>query len=188
MNKCLSTVWLIGFCCILSACTDAREDALNHQLQKIQDRSPGEIPPLPPVPVNPRTTYAANAVKSPFRTVTDNSSSDTHAPSDRPRSASDTLQPKHPQSTPSLKQLSLDKLTLVGTLQFADAATPLALIDNGQGEIHRVMVGQYLGQPVAKVTRISEQRVELEARVQDEQGEWHTRRKQLKLAVNTDDE
>lgn len=164
---------------LLAACSGQDRQALQQTLNETRNRPSGTIESLPEQHSRTRIRYTGSSQRSPFRLQIHN----------------ETAQPSGTQFAPDtdrqkteLEQYPLETLTLVGTLQFAGAPAPTALIDDGQGEIHQVKPGDYLGQDFGKVTAISEDTVFIEETVQDEQGGWVTRPRELTLAVNTTDE
>lgn len=78
-----------------------------------------------------------------------------------------------------LESYSLDSLTMVGTLQ--KRGEMWALIVDRAGIIHKVKEGNYLGQNSGKITRITENNIDINEIISDEQGGWVTRNANVSL-------
>jgi type IV pilus assembly protein PilP len=77
-----------------------------------------------------------------------------------------------------LEGYPLDSLRLVGHLQ--SGKTAVALVQSVVG-VHKVKVGNYLGQNFGLITRVSETEVKVKELVQDAAGEWAEREVVLQL-------
>ncbi len=184
MNKSVTAILLIlslGSALLLTGCNDQESEAkLLQSLSDIRNRPSGRIEPLPERPDFEAVRYTGSDQRSPFRLHEQESAA-------AQRFDSDQFQPDMSRTKSALEKQPLDSLTLVGTLQFAGDSSPSALIDDGKGQIHKVTTGQYLGQDFGRVAEISEDTVFIEETVQDEQGGWIKRPRQLKLAKNSDE-
>ncbi|MGH8282436.1 MAG: pilus assembly protein PilP [Gammaproteobacteria bacterium] len=69
-----------------------------------------------------------------------------------------------------LEQFPLDSLKMMGTMTLKDSI--YALIRDGDGVVHRVGVGQYMGQNFGKIIKISQAGLVLREIVPDGQGGW----------------
>lgn len=162
----------------LSGCNDqSSPKSLMQSLEDIRNRPSGQIESLPERPSFPVVRYTGSDLRSPFRL--EEESGDTGQ-----RHLSEQFKPDTSRVKGALEHHPLETLTLVGTIQFADAQYPTALIDDGQGKVHQVKKGAYLGQDFGRVAEITADTVYIEETVQDEQGGWITRSKQLNLAKN----
>jgi len=79
-----------------------------------------------------------------------------------------------------LEQFPLDSLRMVGTLEQANMRS--ALVTAPVGTLHRVDVGNYLGQNSGQITRIAEDRIEVNEIVAD--GTGYYRRRQATIALS----
>jgi len=166
---------------LLTGCSDqGSHNDLMRTLVDIRNRPSGRIEPLPERPEYQAALYTGTDQRSPFHLYEQQNTTSE-------RYLSDQFRPDTQRTKGALEQLPLESLSLVGTLQFADAKSPTALIDDGQGKIHKVTKGQYLGQDFGRVAEISEDTVFIEETVQDEQGGWIKRPRQLKLATHSDE-
>jgi len=78
-----------------------------------------------------------------------------------------------------LENFELDSLRMVGTLK--DDAALWAIIRDTTGTVHRVQVGNYLGQNYGKIIEIFDDHLELREVVKDSSGLWEERRATLTL-------
>jgi type IV pilus assembly protein PilP len=69
------------------------------------------------------------------------------------------IRPDVTRNREPLEAFPLDALSMVGTLQAQN--TMFALIRGGDGIVHRVTLGNHMGQQFGKITGISEQQVQL---------------------------
>jgi type IV pilus assembly protein PilP len=180
--------------------SDTPNASLEKRLADIRLRPSGQIESLPERLRQDRQTYTSKHLRDPFSfdpEVLAPPSIAKHPEPTKPsisheKPASNKHPRQHKQSDNSREKTSLENqpletLILVGTLQYFDEASPTALIDSGQGDIKTVIVGQYLGQNFGRVTKIQSDTVFIEESVQDEQGVWIKRPKQLKLMVIKDE-
>ncbi|OOV86112.1 pilus assembly protein PilP [Oceanospirillum linum] len=154
--------------------------ALLTLLQEIRNRPPGSIAPLPETLTPPSVRYTGSLQPSPFKLRKEQQTS-------APPTGPDLFIPDSTRPKGVLEQHPLQELSFVGTLQLSDDHTPKAFIDDGHGEVHKVIAGQYMGQNFGRVVKISEDTVYIEETVQDEQGTWVTRPRQLKLVMEADE-
>lgn len=72
-----------------------------------------------------------------------------------------------------LEQFELDSLRMVGTIENEDANW--GIIQDPDGVVHRVKVGNYMGRNIGKIVNIFEDKIELREIVQNNQGRWEER-------------
>lgn len=77
-----------------------------------------------------------------------------------------------------LEAYPLDTMSMVGSLDKKGAPTALLKVDN---LLYQVRVGSYLGQNYGKITRITENSIQLREIVQDATGDWVERSASLDL-------
>lgn len=153
LHKTLSGMrWLFaaGALMALAGCSSDMRD-LQAYIDSVKARPGGRIEPLPEIRPAPTFTYEAGDRRSPFmpdtpqQRVSDNPNAVTGPNPDRPREF--------------LEQFPLDTLHMVGTL---DAhGTSFGLVQTSDGLIHRVTVGNHLGQNFGRITSISDSEIEL---------------------------
>lgn len=160
----LSMRWLpiLGLVLALSACSsDQRE--LQAYIDGVKARPGQPIPPLPEVRPPSGYVYEAGDRRSPF--IPD-------APRERVNNDSG-VNPDPNRTREFLEQEPLDALTMVGTLR--DSRGPFGLIQDPQGRVHRVTIGNYMGQNHGRITGITESEIYLEEIVSDGLGEYRSR-------------
>lgn len=93
---------------------------------------------------------------------------------------SDPLEPDADRTPEFLEQFPLDALQMLGTLQLE--GDTWGLVSAPDGEIHRVMVGSYLGQNNGKIIAIdsSEGALKIEERHRGVSGRWELRPSEMR--------
>ncbi|MBT8091565.1 MAG: pilus assembly protein PilP [Gammaproteobacteria bacterium] len=125
-------------------------DDLNRYIDEIKAKPGGRIDPLPEITPYNVFMYAADAqgIRSPF--VPDTPQASTVGGGTRP---------DRDRSREYLESFSLDTLNMVGTLDMND--TSYGLVQASDGLIHRVTIGNYMGQNDGRITEISESEIRL---------------------------
>lgn len=133
-------------------------------------------PPLDPLPIMLRFDtflYEADGLRDPFSVPKDDSSAGV-GEGPRPK--------EHRREL--LESFPLDSLDMVGTLGGTeDGKTMVALVIDPDRVVHRVTVGNYMGQNDGQVTAIGESRIDIVELVSDGAGSWLKR----DAAVSLDD-
>jgi type IV pilus assembly protein PilP len=164
-NTNISARWLalLGLALTVSACSsDERE--LQAYIDSVKARPGQPIEPLPEVRPPPSFVYAADDRRSPF------------VPDLPERSNAGQLTGIGPDQTRPrefLEQEPLDALTMVGTLR--NAVGSYGLVQDSQGLVHRVTVGNYMGQNHGRVMNISESEIMLDEIIADGLGGYINR-------------
>ena len=83
-----------------------------------------------------------------------------------------------------LENFSVDAITMVGTLALTEEDV-WALLDDAEGGVHRVKVGNYVGRNHGKVVSINPGSVDLIEIVPDGHGGWLERPRAIKLQDGT---
>ena len=124
----------------MSACGGANDD-LRAYIDDVKARPGGRIEPLPQVQPAPTFVYEPGARRSPFtpdapqRRVSNDPNATDGPDRNRPREF--------------LEQFPLDTLRMVGTL--ADRRASFGLIQTTDGLVHRVSVGNHMGQNYGRI-------------------------------------
>ena len=148
----LSKHWLViaAAATTLSACGGANDD-LRAYLDEVKARPGGRIEPLPQVQPAPTFAYEPGNRRSPFlpdapqRRVSNDPNSVDGPDRNRPREF--------------LEQFPLDTLRMVGTL--ADRRASFGLVQTTDGLVHRVTVGNHMGQNFGRIVSISDSEIQL---------------------------
>lgn len=167
-------VVLAGLCMalLLTACSSRMQD-LQQYVAQTKALQGTRIPPLPQIKPLQSYTYDDANLRSPFvpllqsfaNTNNGRSTSGLHPDFDRPRQY--------------LEQFPLDSLKMMGTLTYKGVL--YALIRDGDGVVHRVTLGEYMGQNYGKVIKISQAGLVLREIVPDGQGGWAERMTTVQL-------
>jgi type IV pilus assembly protein PilP len=168
-----STRWLAAAVAAtaLSACGGANDD-LREYIDEIKARPGGRIEPLPQIQPAPTFVYEPGTRRSPFvpdapqRRVSNDPNAVDGPDQNRPR--------EH------LEQFSLDTLKMVGTL--ADRRASFGLVQSSDGLVHRVSVGDHMGQNYGRIVSISDSEIKLMEIIADGLGGYLERPAAIALA------
>lgn len=166
---------------VLSGCVSTDISDLEADIADIMARPGGRIEPLPEIKPYEAYTYQAGQAdaRNPFKLfyvldkpeieegVVDDGLTEEMAREIRNRNREE------------LEQFELDSLRMVGTMDNKDNNWGIVL--DPDGVVHRVSVGNYLGQNIGKIINIYEDRIELREIVQDSSGRWEEREAALAL-------
>lgn len=152
---------------LLSACVgDSQFSDLDRLMAQSRERPQGQIEALPIYPPAERFNYSALAMRSPFEppaTITAESEIGGQV-----ASAPDQQRQKQP-----LELFIYSALSMVGTLSKDQHIW--ALIDDGNGRVHRVAEGNFIGRNFGKITHIGQFELDLLETVPDGKGGWINR-------------
>ena len=154
---------------VLGGCDSGHSD-LRDYVERVKARPARGIDPIPPIANPEGFAYKAEDLRDPFRSAA--VSVDGGGQDAGPR-------PDPDRRAEYLEGFPLDSLEMVGTLS-QDGET-WALIKDTDGVVHRVGVGNYMGQNYGRVVSISPQQVQLVELVPDGAGGWLEREANIKL-------
>lgn len=152
---------------LLAACTPGRAD-LEAYVAEVKSR-PG--PPLEPLPVMQQFEtfeYKAYELRDPFSLPKQSDDVATQGP-----------RPDPDRRKEYLESFPLDGLEMVGSL--GTGGDLVALVVDPENVVHRIGVGNYMGQNEGRVTAISETQINLTELVADGAGGWLERQATLAL-------
>lgn len=135
---------------VLSACGGGNAD-LSQYIDEVKSRPGRRIDPLPPVRPAPTFVYEAGSRRSPFVPETPQNLA---AANPNAIDGPDLNRPRE-----FLEQFPLDSLRMVGSLEINQ--TKAGLVQATDGLVHRVLIGNHLGQNYGRVTSISESEIEI---------------------------
>ncbi|MGB2259980.1 MAG: pilus assembly protein PilP [Porticoccaceae bacterium] len=152
---------------LLGGCAgDSQFADLDRLMAEDRERPKGQIEPLPTYPPAERFNYSALVLRSPFEPpAMIDAESDVVG---KAASAPDQLRQKQP-----LELFSYSTLSMVGTLS-KDQKT-WALIDDGNGRVHRVTLGNFVGRNFGEITHIGDYELDILETVPDGKGGWINR-------------
>ncbi len=166
------TALLLVLAVTLAGCTKGMGD-LTQYVAQVKARKPGPIEPLPQIKPYETFTYSDSNMRSPF-------SPDTQAQPEKLSAAGSGIHPDFNRNKEYLEQYPLDALTMVGTIEMGGRT--YALIKDGDGVVHRVTIGNHLGQNYGKITKITETGIKLTEIVPNGLGGWMERSASLSLS------
>ncbi len=157
---------------LLTACSASFDD-VQAQMEAIRQKPRGKVDPPPEFNPMPTFTYAAHQLRSPF------------AP---PVSAEQLLlssgkkvEPDLSRPQEYLERFNLEALRLRGTLQ-RPGGPLFALIEDSNGGVQRVKVGNYLGKNQGRIVEITPSQISLVEIVPDGRDGWVERPRSLTLS------
>lgn len=144
---------------------------LEDYVAKVQSVKSSDIEPIPEVQVFTPYIYEPGDRRDPFLELEFSVKG--------PAMVSSGVRPDVSRNSEPLEAFPLDALSMVGNLQAHN--TMFALVRGGDGIVHRVTLGNHMGQQYGKITGISEQQVELLEVVPDGYGGYMEQPNSLKL-------
>lgn len=156
----------------LVGCGNSRLGELEDYVRQVQARTPQPIEPLPDIPQIGTFVFEPGERRDPF--VADTK---TNAVIDL--SPGDSLAPDPLRRKEELEAYALDSLRMVGTLEQNESRW--GLIRTQDGTLHRVRVGNYMGQNNGQITSVRDDAIQLTEVVSEAPGEWRERQATLAL-------
>lgn len=160
---------------IIAGCSGDNLSDLRGFVQAEKVKPGGRVEPIPEVKPFESFTYVVNGRKSPFQPWGLNG-----GVAKSSGASSGGLHPDPNRRREALESFPLDTLHMVGTLSRKDGMW--AIIKAPDGLVYRVTRNNYLGQNYGRITKISEEKVELVEIVPDGLGGWQERQASLVLA------
>jgi len=160
---------------IVAGCSGDQMGDLRNFVEAERAKPGGRVEPIPEVKPFESFTYKANGRKSPFEPWGLN-----EGVAKTPGMSGVGLHPDTNRRREALEGFPLDTLRMVGTLTRKDGIW--AIIKAPDGLVYRVTRNNYLGQNYGRITKISEDKVELVEIVSDGLGGWQERQASLVLA------
>jgi type IV pilus assembly protein PilP len=171
----LTKFFLVLFFLSLVACSNDDVTDLNNYIEEVKARPKGGIEPLPEIKVVEPFVFKPEGLRDPFQ------------PLDKVNDASNLdiagvngIKPDTERRKEELEAYSLDTLRMAGTL--SNNKGLWGLIKAKDGTIHRVQVGNHMGQNYGKIIRILPDKIELMEIVPDKPGTWREQQASLALA------
>lgn len=166
-NTFSSMRWLVmaGLGAALAACGGNHAD-LYAYIDDIKAQPGGEIDPLPTPKPPPSFTYEPGDRRSPF-------TAEDQGPIGGNEDPDGVDGPDQNRVLEFLEGMPLDSLTMVGTLGNANGY--FGLVQDGDGLVHPVSVGNHMGFDYGRIVAISESEIQLVEIVTDGLGGWRER-------------
>lgn len=157
----------------LVACGSGQMADLEEYAQRVKEREPGPIEPLPEIKQIDTFVFEPADRRDPF--VLDRQNAEVTVAPVGSGIAPDPLRRKE-----ELEQFPLDSLSMKGTMAQSD--TMWALVTTPENTLYHVRVGNYMGLNNGQITRITEEEVELTEIISDGGGEWRERQAAIALS------
>jgi len=157
----------------LAACSPSTDYAdLNEFMDEVDSRPRGRIEPLPPIETVPPFSYLASNKRSPFEPPVVLKRVD--------RQSGPKVTPNFNRVKQYLEQFPIGQLSMVGTL--AQGSVMYGLIKDGEGGVHRVQNGDFMGTDHGKIQHVGDASIELIEIVPDGTGGWVERERTVSLS------
>lgn len=150
---------------------------LRDYVAEIDSRPSGTIPPPPEFAAFEFVSYTASGERSPFEAPRP-----PELEAEEEEAPRSTVRPDPDRVPEFLESFRVENLNMVGTLAGLQDNDLSALIRDGDGEIHRVQVGNYLGRNHGEIISISETQIELIEIVPSGQDSWVERPRAIVLS------
>lgn len=155
---------------LLSACGGGMDDLIQ-RVAEVKARKPGRIEPLPQIQQYEAFAYEPGNRPDPFATP---------EPLQETAASSGGTRPDLNRSKEPLEEFPLDSLRMQGIIQTPTSI--YALVKAPDGVLHRVTIGDHLGQNYGQIKAIAESEISIAELVPDGFGGWVTRPATLALA------
>jgi type IV pilus assembly protein PilP len=160
---------LFIFFLALSACAGSGFNDLEEFVKDAGQGLRGQVEPVPEMKPFKRFVYEAFDIPSPF----------VSRKNEEAQSDSSGLKPDLNRRKEVLERYPLESLKMVGSLQQQEMI--FALIESPEDTLHRVRIGNHMGQNFGQIAEISESEIKLKEIVQDGVNEWTERVSTLML-------
>ena len=159
---------------LLAACSpDTDYTDLNAFMDEVDSRPRGRIEPLPPIETVPPFSYLASNKRSPFEPPVVLKRVE--------RQSGPKVEPDFNRVKQYLEQYTIAQLSMVGTL--AQGPVTYALVQDGDGGVHRVQQGDFMGTDHGRIRGVGDTSIELIEIVPDGIGGWVERERTVALAT-----
>tara|TARA_R110000737_G_scaffold319289_2_gene330455 strand:+ start:1125 stop:1658 length:534 start_codon:yes stop_codon:yes gene_type:complete len=148
---------------LLTGCFSDTSDLKLH-IEKVQSTTSSSIEPMPEVTVFDHFDYSAQTLRSPFDAPM------AEAIYEKIQQMSGCLSPDPRRRKQPLEKFSLSDLVMRGTLGELDVTW--ALVEASDSTLHRVAVGSYVGLYHGRITKVSQDKVNVLELVPDGAGCW----------------
>ncbi len=176
MIKIRSAALLLGVAFVLTGCGPSGEDELRMWMADQRANTKPSVTPLTEPKKFVPEPYAQDGAIEPFNQV--RLTQALRRDSTQVASNAALIAPEMARRKDPLEAFPLDSMAMVGSLNKEGTPTALLRVDN---LIYQVKVGNYLGQNYGKITKITENSIQLREIAQDATGDWIERTASLDL-------
>lgn len=171
-TRCYTLLICIG---LLSGCGETNTTDLQQFVVDARNQHKTTLPPIPqPADYQP-FIYQVSGERDPFFPDLSIKTNRTANPSQKGG-----INPNLQRKREPLEKFPLDSLKMVGTITLEK--THWALIQTGDNTLYKAKTGQYLGENMGRITRISSEKIELTETIPDGLGGWMKRHATLLLS------
>lgn len=166
----------MGGVLFLAGCTPSGEDELRGWIAEQRANTKPSVPPLAEPKKFIPEPYTQDGAIEPFNQI--KLTQALKRDSNQVASNAALIAPEMARRKEPLEAFPLDAMAMVGSLNKSGAPTALIKVDN---LIYQIKIGNYLGQNYGRVTRITENSIQLREIAQDATGDWIERSASLDL-------
>ncbi len=160
---------------ILQACTVTPDEEVLSFVKNVQNEKKGKIEPLPSYQKFKPFKYTAINLRSPFEPP---SIAKSKKPATLKKGTPEMNRPRE-----LLESYPLDSLKFVGTIE--RGGKYWALIKDPHGIIHRVGIGNYMGENYGRIEKIDATSIDIRELILNEEGEYENRPITIRLHEQT---
>ena len=158
--------------CVSACSSSSDQQDLRDFMAEAKRRPQGQIDPLPPFQPYQPFAYSAMTLRSPFERP---------APVEKETKGGRTVEPDLTREKEYLEGFNIVSLNMVGTL--SKAGKMWALIDDGQGKVTPVTIGNYMGKNFGKIISTEKTQLEVMEIIADGSNGWVERPRIIKLVA-----
>lgn len=163
---------ILSLVAMLAACTGSNNQDLRDYITKVKKQPKGTIEPIPTFRPYEAFSYSAVTLRSPFeRPVSEKKKIYIEAGKD--------VQPDLNREKELLEGFNMASLSMVGSLELSGSLW--ALVDDGEGGVHPVTKGNYLGKNHGRVVSTTGSAIEILEIVSNGRDGWVERPRTLKI-------
>lgn len=164
----------------LSACFGGEEDVKTY-VDEIKKTSVGKVNPLPPGKEPLEQSYTAKGLRSPFQAAKQNDKLGKLTTQDGEEQPAIVQAPRPDANRKRefLERYPLSNFTMVGSISKGDYIW--GLVQDNNGLVYPIQVGDYIGENSGHVTAITEDKVSIEETVEDGYGGWIQKMTELEV-------
>jgi type IV pilus assembly protein PilP len=168
----ISYVGITLLAIVLSGCDDGGVQDVSQWMQEVKQQTRVSIKPLSPPKKFTPFAYDAKGREDPY------SANKLAIALAKAKKSSGSIQPNLDRRREALEAYPLDTLHMVGTLSKPGMTYALLQADKS---VFQVKVGNYVGQNLGMITKITDTDVEIKEIIQDASGDWVEREAKLEL-------
>lgn len=170
----MKTIALLAVASLAAGCGDGGVGEIRTWMKQVEKETVPQVKPLPEPKTFEPYGYHAREAPDPFSPV--KLLGDVTVAQPDNANAPDVNRPKE-----VMENFPLDTMRMVGTMKKAGVTYALLQVER---TLYRVRPGQRIGQNFGRITRVSEEAVEIRETVQDATGDWVERMAQIELQHN----